>query len=565
MNLHFQALEARIKRRKRFLNALITASSWASLSLGLSLGYLSAVALGLLSALLPLWALSLANVAIAMAGWLRGRLRRIDLATVLFHVDRTLRTGEALCTYREFSGQRARMPFSRQLEQRVEAIEIHQATALPLTRSQRRRLWTVAGLALACIWFASLGPLNLISLNLPGWTIRRATSEQTSAVLSQTEASQPLGSRELQQINSEAQQLQKQLRIAASPTDARAAATGLQELYQKLKEAQQDLWKLPNAPSDLASPSAGPSSESGETGPSAEQSDQQARQLTEARQAAQSLKEALDQLKQTLDQLQNQGQSNAPSPEAIQKELEQLAQQTTNEAIRQDLARAAQAGTPRAQRELIDRAQQQLEQMLKADQQLTQAQQQISQALREGGQRPSRPSQDSLAKAAGTGEGQSNGSNPQNQSAMEGTGQNKTDNQPASAPNQGKETAGQAGPEASKTGTGQNQGGNQTAGDQPGTTEGPHPEEQPSDQTLPPQHQLVLSPDRLPPAVNMQVLTRTKGMPFETVGSSASGDLTLQYDFAKAEALLRERGLPPALRELIRQYFLAITAEPSQP
>lgn len=575
MNLHFQALETRIKRRQRFLNALTTTSDWAGLSLGLSLSYLVLVALGLLPVLLPLWALSLINIAIGLAGWLRGRLRPIDLGAALFQVDRALRTGEALCTYREFSGQRARAPFSWQLERMVEAIDIEPAIAMPLSQKPRRRLATVAGLTLACVWLASLGSLHLIPGSLLGWSTSPATSEKeqnVATVIPQAGAPQPLSSRELQKITTQAQQLEKQLQSAASPVDARAATAELQALYQKLNEAQQNLWKLPNTPSDLATKPTDQPSESSQLKPSADQSDDQARQLAEARQNAQALKDALDQLKQTLDQLQSQDQQDTASSEATQKELEQLAQQATNEAIRQSLQNAAQAGTSRAQREAIAKAQKQLQDLLKADQQLAQAQQQISQALREGGQRPSQSAQDSLTKGAAA-PGQSNPQGQKGQNATDGTAQNKGDNQgepgdkqTAAAGNQGKETAGQPSQEeAPQSGAESNQGGNQTTGNQPGTTDTAHPPEEPSDQTMPPQQQLVISHDHLPPDVNMQLLMRSKGVPFETVSSSTSGDLTLQYDFARAEALLKARGLPSDLRELVRQYFLAITAEPSQP
>lgn len=548
MDPHFQALEKKIERRQRTLNALASASHWVTISLGLSLIYLGTVTLGLLQSRWPLWALGLSNVLIGLAGGLVGRLRPIDLAAALFQVDRALGTGEALCTYHEFCGDRARRPFRQRLERAISTIAVNPAAALPLTHRQRQRLLAVAGLIVAGLWLGSLGPLHVIPTGLAGVARHNAGS---SPVEVQPNAPQPLSSRELQQIDTQAGQLEKQLRIEAPPVERRTAAAELSALYQKLRDAQQELWKLPSGSSSPpAMPTTEGSTEQPQLNPATDQPEQaEARRLAEARRAAQALQQALN-------TLQEQAQTGASDSAAIQQALERLAQQAPDEEVRQSLTRAKGAQTPQEQRQLISKAQQQLQDLLRQDQQLDQTQQEIARALREGGQRPT-PSGDT-AQANGASNPESNPPSSDSQEATTTSGPYPGGGRRASETGAGKETTDRPNGRS-------DQAMKQSGGDQPGTQEGANVQEAASDQTSPPQRQLVITHDRLPSDVQLQTVMLSKGVPFETVSSSPDSGMTLRYDFAKAESLLKLRGVPPTLRDLIRQYFVAITAEQSQP
>jgi hypothetical protein len=552
VNHHFQALEKKIERRQRALNALASVSHWVTISLGLSLVYLGIVTLGLLPPQWPLWALGLFNILIGLVGWLVGRLRPIDLAAALFQVDRAMGTGEALCTYHEYSGSRARRPFTQRLEEAINTILVKPSTALPITRHQRRALLTITGLVVAYLWLGSLGPLHVMPTGLAG--VARHNVENT-ATEAQSKAPQPQNFRELQQFDTQAGQLEKQLRIEAPPVERRTAAAELTALYQKLRDAQQELWKLPNGSS---SPSATPTegaTEQPQMNSTTDQPEQaEARRLADARQAAQALQQAL---KQTLNTLQEQGQTGASDSGAIQQALERLAQQAPNEEIRQSLTRAIQAKTSQEQQQLISKAQQQLQDLLKQDQQLEHTQQEIARTLREGGQRPT-PSGDT-AQANGASSPESNSQASDSQEGAANSGQYTGGGKRASDTGEGKGTTNRP------SGTA-DQATQPSGGDQPGTQEGANVQEAPSDQTLPPQRQLVITHDRLPSDAQLQTVMLSKGVPFETVSSSPDSGMTLRYDFAKAESLLKLRGVPPTLRDLIRQYFVAITAEqPRQP
>ena len=336
----------------------------------------------------------------------------------------------------------------------------------------------------------------------------------------------------------------------------------MSKLYRRLQASEQALWKLPELPAGAAgqadplAQTQGSSSQQAGAGPSSEQ--ERARRLAEARRAAEALQRALS-------QLQAQARAGQLSQEELRQKLNQLAGQAPNQALRRGLQRAAQAQSSQAQQRLMQQAQQQLQQLINRDNELQRAQHQIAQALLQAGQKLAQSGQAQASQPGKEGDKPSSGRSEHQgvkQDQKRGTGSKAP--QGASAATQ--QSAGQAGKSGQSGQAGQagaKSSSGRPGGDQVGKGAGSKAQDQAAGQLLPTQYQLKIAHDQLPPDVKLQQMMLGKGVPFDAVGSAAGNDtLTLRYDFAKVEPLIRARGLPPQMRELIRQYFIAITTEP---
>ena len=535
MNQQFQKLEAQITRRKRWLNALEIAGDWLGLSLGLSLAYLLASSLGLLPALPSLWWLFPINMAVGLAGWWQGWRRPIDLPTVLLQIDRALGTGELLCSYHEFSGERARVPFSGRLERLVRDLAIDPVAALPLGRHGRRRLGWVAALGLGLTLLAGLSSWQLLpSPALFGAAAKSTQQRQERSSVPQANPARPLSAAELQQLGTRTEQLAQRLRISSAPARQQASAAELAKLYRRLQASQQALWKLPELPAGAAG-------------------------------------QAATALKQALEQLQAQARAGQLSQEELRWKLNQLAEQAPTQALRQSLQRAAQAKNPQAQQRLMQQAQQQLQQLINRDNELQRAQHQIAQALLQAGQKLAQSGQAQASQPGREGDKPSLGRQAQAQrQGQQGAKQGQKQGTGSKAPQEANAAAQQSADQAGKSGqsgqagqAGAKSSSGQPGGDQAGKGAGNKAQDQTTQQLSPTQYQLKIAHDQLSPDVKLQRMMLGKGVPFDAVVSAAGSDtLTLRYDFAKVEPLIRARGLPPQMRELIRQYFIAITTEP---
>ncbi|HED03579.1 MAG TPA: hypothetical protein ENI60_02290 [Candidatus Fraserbacteria bacterium] len=558
MNPQFRALKAQIMRRKRWLNALEIAGDWLGLSLGLSLAYLLASSLGLLPALPSPWWLFPINMAVGLIGWWWGWRRPIDLPTVLLQIDRALGTGELLCSYHEFSGERARVPFSGRLERLVRDLAIDPVAALPLGRRRRRRLSWVVALGFGLTLLASLSSWQLLpSPALFGAAAKDTQHRQERDSVSQANPARPLSAAELQQLGARSEALARQLRISSAPARRQTTVAELSKLYRRLQASEQALWKLPAAAgqADPLAQTQGSSSQQAGAGLSSEQ--ERARRLAEARRAAEALQQALS-------QLQAQARAGQLSQEELRRKLNQLARQAPNQALRRGLQRAAQAQNLQAQQRLMQQAQQQLQKLINRDNELQRAQHQIAQALLQASQKLAQSGQAPASQPGREGDKPSSGRSERQgqQGAKQGQKQGTGSKAPQGASAAAQQSAGQAG-KSGQSGQADQAGAKSSSGHQAGKGAGSKAQDQTTQQLLPTQYQLKIAHDQLPPDVKLQRMMLGKGVPFDAVGSAADNDtLTLRYDFAKVEPLIRARGLPPQMRELIRQYFIAITTEP---
>ncbi|MGQ9734431.1 MAG: hypothetical protein ACUVQU_05220 [Candidatus Bipolaricaulia bacterium] len=224
----FKKLVLRLERRARLVRGLERARLILSLTLGLILGYQLLRLLGLVEWLQLRWRPWLAFAAFAsvavLGGFLWGYLERVELAGLLFKVDRRLGLHERLSSLYELSCGRGRTEFIPLLAARLPS-RLEPAFALPL----RKRGWLLpAGLLLAAFFLFEWPHLPISSLFPPP----PAREEQEQA-----EAPGRLGA-----LEEKLRQLEAELGLRARARPWWSASRGSSLLQERLAALEEELW-----------------------------------------------------------------------------------------------------------------------------------------------------------------------------------------------------------------------------------------------------------------------------------------------------------------------------------
>lgn len=219
MELEFQRLVLRLARRARLARGLEQARLPLSLALGIILGYQLLRLLGPASGLQArAWWLAAFASACALGGFLRGYLGRLDLAGLLFQIDRRLGLHERLSSLYELYLGRGRAEFIPLISARLPS-RLEPERALPLFRG---RAWLLpAGLILA-----------LLLLSWPVFPPFSSAREGQTPGLSRLEA-----------LEEKLRALEEELGgLAIRPRPAPRGLSGPEQLQERLAALEEELW-----------------------------------------------------------------------------------------------------------------------------------------------------------------------------------------------------------------------------------------------------------------------------------------------------------------------------------
>lgn len=216
MELEFQRFVLRLARRARLVRGLERAQLPLSFALGLILGYRLLRLFGLAGEL-PGWWLAAFAWACGLVGFLHGYLSQVELADLLFRVDRRLGLHERLSSLYELYRGRGRPEFIPLISARLPA-RLEPKLALPL---KRRGFLLPAGLLLA-----------LLLLGWPYWP--------ASPLFPPTKEGQVTGLSRLEALEERLRALEEELGgLVPRP---RPALKGSHELRERLAALEEELW-----------------------------------------------------------------------------------------------------------------------------------------------------------------------------------------------------------------------------------------------------------------------------------------------------------------------------------
>ncbi len=234
MEREFQRRILPIRRRARLIQGIERAWPPAAVALLLTLGYQAARLPGPTGEVKLHW-LILADLTIALVGFLWGYLGRVDLARVLFQADRRLGLHERLSSLHALYRDRGRAEFIPILSRRLPP-RIDPAQAVPLPRRERGGLLLLATLAILTLFLA-----------MPQRTIpfyhRPITGEQAPAKGREEFSRLPQGLAALEERLTRLQEDFSRLeerQPEGLPAGRRSGE--LQALQEGLKELQGELW-----------------------------------------------------------------------------------------------------------------------------------------------------------------------------------------------------------------------------------------------------------------------------------------------------------------------------------
>lgn len=530
----FEEVRAEILGRERLLRGL-GASGWALLcALGLT-------ALALIFALLRLvpspspFSWITVNGFVAVAGFLWGWSRPLDITGVLFQADRNAGLGEKLVTLYELraltpspslvSGVRAK-DFLPLLEARFAQLSLEVKKALPIKTSERRRWLSVLALVVLCFALTELVERSISSPSAPSQpstTAERPGSEPSSLSARAPELLQPPPATVAQKIPALRERLdQARAALRQNPTDVRARAI-LEQLQAEISEAQSRL--LPSIDEEGESPT-----------PPAEKDSQSESSLLEHEPGSPAPSRddlprgnALDQLIRALREVQ--GQAQDLSPEEMQKLLDEL-----------------RSGNPEAAA-IGDQALQSSQNNQEFSQKLEEALKNLEarQALNRQLEDLKREAQSALSRPEAPPPGQSQGATAEDLRNPEQTEPNQ------GTPETAEEIEGPRQPDAIS---------------KPSAGKGTAPIDPRAAQDLPDLSQLRKQAKSLSvpsmPEQGLQLLFEIISLGLPEDESATGAPARIEINYQKVETLLDTMGVPPELRDSVRRYFLSL-AQPNPP
>ncbi len=506
MGSKFEAILKRVAGRQRFLNAVNATRRLLTASLMLTAIYLIA-ALPPSFKLLPKWELSwliLFNFVVGAVGFVSGYFQRIDLAAALYQADRKLKLGEKLCTIYDLRAQEPQSDFLSMLYQKIAHLEIDIKKLFPFSRVEKITLVSLFALGLfwALLALQYTGYIHFIGLR----------DRQVTAPTSQKEVESPKAPVEsedivglmekLSEIRESVEALEHLQQQAAARSEAQNEAfkQAAQLLSQQLDSLQQSL--LGREPSTSE--------------PSAAVGDREKQ------------RQRIEQLKKDLQEL-NEKLSQGASSDEIGELLKSIAQNTGSESF-EELSEAAQAQDQERLKELSEQISNQLEEKAELGRQIEELQEKLKELMaslreeRPAGKEPGEPPADKPDSEREQEAGEVSKAGPQG----EGDAPKPADEQTGREPNT----------QAGKSGT-------------------PMPK-QPSQ--IPPDFYKAPISGLFPSTPTSTKELPTKKAPIETE-VTAQG-VIYRVNYQKLEAFLQEMQdeLSPEMREIIRAYFVLITA-----
>ncbi len=613
MESKYRDVERAVMRRRRRLNAWRGLRLGLTLSAGATLSYFVGVYVGLLPMLEPWWLWIGLNALGAWLGFQWGKRLPIALQRELYRVDRALGLGEVLTTIYELrnstGGARVLDLLYRKFERLQPAIEVERALPFP---PEERRGWVRSGgltaiaFAFLVLWWVGIPPLSFDRL-FPSSPWNQASVEQTGENVQNS-----ADSRQTQSADENSQEGED---LASLPeNDAKTETSSEQDCIREGQDAPRLTEDQAGDARPCRSSEGAPSINSPETASIGAREQAQRGNLQEL---AQALSGLLDGLRR--EEL---------SPDQARRQLEDLADQAPSESLRDALERAAQAAQAEQMRQQIENALEQVREQLQGNsaRDSTEGQagnsgdpaskrrqepsgrssergseadsggsSEVNDSERQGSGEESAESQsqgdgseksDSSSQGASAGEGDESASGAQPQenqgdgsSATSGADADASSESGAQSPGESNssEDTGATSEEGGESSSGQRsdspQGSSasqqdgaesQASGDGPGLEPGQNRPDGSSQDELPLKQDLFIQGGMLPFDVSLLDRLIVQGLPVDVAGQGPNGAPILRLDLRRVEALLDLRDLPPELRSLVREYFLALVEEGSR-
>lgn len=551
MKSNYLSIVEAVVRRRRRLNMVRGARRGATLALAAILGYLGAVYLGVIPMSESWWLLVIVVGASVLGGARWGRRWDINVQQELYKVDRTFELGEKLSTIHDLRQGRGSARFLRPLYGRLGNPQLDLRRALPLFEEKDRRPWIGMGalslgvLALISLWFWGVSPLpvqQLISGGAP-------------------QLSRPFGQEGQNGADGATAEPEELRSIGEQPRDDGGAVGG-----QRGAPLRSQIDCDPQEEADRCV-ETGRGSQASAIGGS------RAGVSAETHAGVEALRRALQQLREGFSE-------GELSLEQLKKRLEQLARQGSPD-VREAFERAARAGNEREMQRRLQNLDRTLsDERRNAGRRMSSGAGSRSQqgnegrsergASGEGGapvdlQEENRAGQDGGRGSSGDrGEGRETAgdraptSSGERGEASSATGRAENGSRVDDAAGSNRGRAGDEGAGRRTTGN-TNRSGGSRPGREPGQGEADGAAEQ--DRTLTLDEELLIDGGRLSADIEMLEGLLTRGVPLDLAGEGVGGSATLRLNLERVESLLDLRNLPPEMRSLVRDYFLAIAEQ----